>query len=319
MLQFLLRILLSAGSGALVYASYAPTGWWPSAIAGIALLYVCLMPWGETTPRWLVGSLFAFAHSVVLYLLMLPWIGELVGAFPYVALAIWCSLYALLLGAGGVLVARWRYGFAAFPLLYLAVELLRSSVPFGGFSWVRLAWGQVEGPLAALIAWGGPALVTVGVAWIACGLVAALTGGPAHDSYRPLDATPSSGFGVRVAGIVAAVVPVVGALVAQGSVNNPEHTVGEVNVAAVQGNVPRLGLDFAAQRMAVLNNHVNVTKELAEAESDLDMVLWPENSSDVNPFRDITAGDLVREAVDAVDTPVMVGTLTVDQDRKSVV
>ena len=34
-------------------------------------------------------------------------------------------------------------------------------------------------------------------------------------------------------------------------------------IAVVQGNVPRLGLDFNSQRRAVLDNHVRVTEELA--------------------------------------------------------
>ena len=36
-----------------------------------------------------------------------------------------------------------------------------------------------------------------------------------------------------------------------------------VAVAIVQGNVPRLGLEFNAQRRAVLDNHVNATLDLA--------------------------------------------------------
>ena len=35
-------------------------------------------------------------------------------------------------------------------------------------------------------------------------------------------------------------------------------------IAAVQGNVPRLGLDFNSQRRAVLDNHVNQTLQLAQ-------------------------------------------------------
>ncbi len=38
-----------------------------------------------------------------------------------------------------------------------------------------------------------------------------------------------------------------------------------VTVAAIQGSVPRLGLDFNAQRKAVLDNHVARTLALAEA------------------------------------------------------
>ena len=62
-----------------------------------------------------------------------------------------------------------------------------------------------------------------------------------------------------------------------------------VNVAAVQGNVPRLGLEFNAQRRAVLDNHVRETLQLAEdvragrAPQPL-FVIWPENSSDIDPL-----------------------------------
>src|SRR5699024_8011323 len=89
---------------------------------------------------------------------------------------------------------------------------------------------------------------------------------------------------------------------------------GQVNVAAIQGNVPRAGLDFAAQRRAVLNNHVQRTHELAdsvvtgEAERP-DVVIWPENSSDVNPFKDPDAYAAIDSAVTAIDAPVMVGTV----------
>ena len=63
--------------------------------------------------------------------------------------------------------------------------------------------------------------------------------------------------------------------------------------AVIQGNVPRLGLDFNAQRRAVLDNHVARTEELA---ADVaagrvarpDFVIWPENSSYIDPFRNRT-------------------------------
>ena len=173
-------------------------------------------------------------HSAVLYLLTLPWIGELVGSAPYIALAVFLSLYSILLGIGGAALLRWRHGFAAFPFFYVAIEMLRSSVPFGGFSWVRLAWGQIEGPLANLAPWGGPALITCAVVCAAAGLVG-------------LARAP------RLAcGFIA--VPLVGGLLAGAGVNKPGATVDTVDIAAVQGNVPRLGLDFAAQRRAVLDN-----------------------------------------------------------------
>ncbi|APT86832.1 apolipoprotein N-acyltransferase [Corynebacterium flavescens] len=297
MLISLGRLALALASGGITFASVKPLGWWPAGIVGIALLYVSFMPWrGRTIPTW-YGAVFAFAHGLVLYLCTLPWIGELVGQFPYIALAFWLSLYSLLLGIGGVAISRWRWGFLVFPFFYVAVELLRSSVPFGGFSWVRLAWGQIDGPLAYLAPWGGPALITFATVACAMGLVGTF----AANSWR-----------LRGAGLAAVVLPLVAGLLAEGGVNNPAKTEREVTVAAIQGNVPRTGLDFEGQRRAVLSNHVMETQRAAREGAQVDLVLWPENSSDVNPFQDAQARTLVDAAANAIKAPILVGTLTED-------
>jgi len=85
-----------------------------------------------------------------------------------------------------------------------------------------------------------------------------------------------------------------------------------VVVAAVQGNVPRLGLDAFAQARAVTVNHLTETERLA---ADIRagrarppaFVIWPENASDQDPFNDPVAGDLVSRAVKAVGVPLVVG------------
>ena len=300
----LLRLLLAAASGFLTYTSNEPLGWWLAGLVGMAGLYAALMPWRGQGPSLRSGALLGFTHALVLYLFMLPWIGVFVGNLPYIALAVFCALYALVMGVGGVAVARWRYGALAFPFVYLLVEWARSSFPFGGFAWVRLAWGQINGPLANLAVWGGPALVSLATAAVGAGLAVQFL------RHR----------GVRVAGALTALVALLAGLVTGWTVvDRDSATVGEVRVAAVQGNVPRLGLDFNAQRRAVLANHVRVTEELAGEE--LDMVIWPENSSDVNPFADPEAGALVSHAVRAVDTPIVVGTITRDEvgDRNTMV
>lgn len=321
----LLRILLAGVGGAAVYYSYEPHGIWLMGIIGITALFISLMPWRRNFISAKAGGLVAFVHGFVSYVLLLPWIGELVGAFPYIALAFSMSLYAILTGVFGVFIARLRLGFVLFPLFYLAVELLRSSAPFGGFSWVRLGWGQINGPLAFLSSWGGPALVTVAAAIIGTSIAALLFGPPRQPvapqtvEENPLvrlghDAEAESGaYGVRALALFTGLIPFGLAFLAQHGVNQPEHTTDTVNVAAIQGNVPRLGLEFNAQRRAVLENHVNVTQELGESGEDVDIVLWPENSSDVNPFLDQRAADMIQAAVTAVEVPILVGTLTVDE------
>jgi apolipoprotein N-acyltransferase len=82
----------------------------------------------------------------------------------------------------------------------------------------------------------------------------------------------------------------------------------------VQGNVPRAGLDFNAQRRAVLDNHVQQTLALA---ADVaagraprpDLVVWPENSSDIDPYLNADAGREISRAAGQVGAPVLVGAI----------
>jgi apolipoprotein N-acyltransferase len=92
-----------------------------------------------------------------------------------------------------------------------------------------------------------------------------------------------------------------------------------VTIAAVQGNVPRAGLDFNAQRRAVLDNHVKVTEQLA---TDVaagkvprpDLVIWPENSSDIDPLQNPDAAAQIDRAARAVGVPVLVGSVLRNPD-----
>ena len=312
------RILLAGLGGVAVYFSYEPHGLAFMGVLGIALFYVSLAPWpadgglksSRPPAKW--GALLGFLHGFCAYVLLLPWVGEFVGALPWIALSITLALWSIVTGLFGVLVARWRYGFIAFAFVYSVVEFLLSSFPFGGFSWVRLAWGQINGPLANYAPWGGPALVTFMAALLGASFAAILLSFVGEQSGKISLATPA----MSATGIVIGL-----GLLAGLGVATPEPTTGNVKVAAVQGNVPRMGLDFNAQRRAVLANHVNVTKDLGASGEHPDLVFWPENSSDVNPFRDREARDLITEAVNTVDAPVLVGTLTKDEvgDRNTAV
>lgn len=85
-----------------------------------------------------------------------------------------------------------------------------------------------------------------------------------------------------------------------------------VTAAVVQGNVPRLGLEFNAQRRAVLDNHVAQTKALADEvhagrQPQPQFVVWPENSSDIDPLANPDARAAINEAVAAIGAPILVG------------
>ena len=166
-------------------------------------------------------------------------------------------------------------------------EWIRSSWPWGGFPWGRLAFGQADGPLLPLAALGGVALLGFAVAALGAALGFAVVILLRRD--RPVR---------QLTGLL--VVPLVtgGLVVAAASGPRDAQPTQTLDVAVIQGNVPRLGLDFNAQKRAVLENHLRATGELADrVESHEiprpDLVLWPENASDISPLADRRAGDQI--------------------------
>ncbi|WP_151548548.1 MULTISPECIES: apolipoprotein N-acyltransferase [Corynebacterium] len=290
-MPLLLHLACAALSGLLLYFSFEPHGYWFAGVLSFALLYIALHPWRRWMARpitWRSGLLIGATHALCAYLPLLPWVGEFVGTPPYIALAIVNTLYILLFST----IAP-RLGPLAFTLFYVAVEWLHSTWPFGGFAWVRVAWGQINGPLSALAPVGGPALVSAATVGIGAGLAGLL-----------LRARLSSMLTLSSV----AVILLGGTLYSSSLDQRPSF--GEATVAAVQGNVPRMGLDFNAQREAVLNNHSAETERI---ERPVDLVIWPENASDVNPFAHASARARIAEAVEHVNAPLLVGTITRDK------
>jgi apolipoprotein N-acyltransferase len=85
-------------------------------------------------------------------------------------------------------------------------------------------------------------------------------------------------------------------------------------VLAVQGSVPKLGLDFNERATAVFNRHLTATeKALASTDNSNrkqkrpDLILWPENSVDVDPFNNPLIGSAISKLVDKNKTPVIIG------------
>jgi apolipoprotein N-acyltransferase len=125
-----------------------------------------------------------------------------------------------------------------------------------------------------------------------------------------------------VAGLAVAVA--LAALVIGGGLAIPTPASGRsVTVAVVQGNVPRLGLDFLGQRRAVLDNHVRETRKLAAQiragqVPRPQLVIWPENASDLDPFIEPDAYQAIDGAVRDVGVPVLVGALVETPDGKRI-
>jgi apolipoprotein N-acyltransferase len=304
------RTALAAAGGAALFLSFPGYDLSGLAVLGPAALALAVRGQRARSGLWL-----GLVLGLVFMVPLLSWTGIYVGPLPWLALAVTEALYFAVLGAAAAATSRlpgWPLWAAA---LWVADEAVRGRWPLGGFPWGRLGFSQVDGPFTALAAYGGVPLVSFAVALTGALLAAAVLA--LHRAWRSAS-TASAGPAVRTAVVaVAAVlaVPAVGAL-AWLPLPGPSLTDGgpTATVAVIQGNVPRAGLDFNAQRRAVLDNHVQQTLELAAdvaagEKAQPDLVIWPENSSDIDPYRNDDAARQIERAAEAIDAPILVGAI----------
>ena len=341
-------------AGLLMCASFAPLAWWWSAMLSFAVLAAVLTR--PSTTYW-GGFGYGFVFGLAFYVPLLPWISGFVGLVPWLALSVMCALFPALFGLLAVAVRSlpgWPLWFA---FVWVAQEWLKCSVPFGGFPWGVVGFSQTTGPLLPLAQLGGVPLLSLGVALVGFGLAAialetvarwrghrdahvelprssAVRSSPHRrlgDTELPrssaVRSSPHRRLGdteppaVVLPGVLIAVVLLTTTLVhphvrqsGAGAGNEPT-----VTVAAVQGNVPRLGLEFNAQRRAVLDNHVNETIRLADEvhagrAAQPQFVIWPENSSDIDPLANADARTQIDSAVQAINAPILVGGVVATPD-----
>ena len=284
-----------AGAGvALAFPPYDAVPLMPLGLAGLMLAV------GGTRGR--VAALHGLVFGLGFMLPLLRWI-TVIGTDAWLALGLLeASFYAVMaLGWGWLRPLRWwPLGIA---LTWVAAEALRSAVPFGGLPWGRLAFALVDTPLVRLGRLGGPALVS----FVVVAAVAALVNAAERGS-RDVRSAALAGAALAVLALTA-LIPVGAA-----------SATGTVRVAAVQGNVPGEGMDAFAERRAVLDNHATATSAFAARVADgtpprPDLVIWPENSSDIDPFRDRTAYRQIDTAVRSMGVPTLVGTIVNGPDQ----
>jgi apolipoprotein N-acyltransferase len=285
-----LRLLAAAICGLVVYAGFPPRNWiWLVALGLVGLVYLL----EETTPKAAAGVGFAFGlgfmGSLLVWLSVLGydvWLLVAVASAGFYALFGWAYAHTRKLPAHLLWAAA----------LWVGMEFLRSEIPFGGFPWGRLAFATADTPLVSFNRWiGVPA--TSGVIFLGC---------------CALGVAIHRGLGRRLA--YAAAVPVglvlCGLLLPTGLAS----ATGTASVAAVQGDVPGTGAESLGERHQVTTNHAEATDEYAERidsgeEPRPDLVIWPENSTDVDPFNNPDIYSAIDDAVQAVGVPTLIGAI----------
>ena len=257
--------LLSALSGVLLSAAFEPVGKWWVAPIALAVHMYAL-----SLTQKKVLSVFIFAAT--LNLIVLHWSSTFVGSVPWLILALGLSLFYLPLS----LVSRW--GMSSYPMIFILMEEVRNRFPFGGFGWVRVAYTQADAPYSKIAAIGGASALSA---------LAVLLG------LILFYASTKKWSTVTLFPFLLLLIPV------------NVTAIGATNVLMIQGNVPQMGLDFNSRAKAVFNNHFEKTESELKKDSNVDFVLWPENSVDVDPFRNTD----VRQSLDSIQKPLIIGAI----------
>jgi len=275
--------LYSFLSGLLLSAAFKPIGLWFAAPLAIALLIYSINKNGKYFASF---AIFAFTFNAA----GLIWSNKYVGVTPWIALVLLQTIFYLPLGW---LKRIGEYWYFFLPVAFLALEEVRSRFPFGGFGWLRIGFSQVDAPYARLASIGGVSLLSLATLLLG---VAAFQLGKRGSGIT----LPAIAIALTLSGIF--VLPN----------NSPRQT---FQVLAVQGSVPKLGLDFNERATEVFYRHVIETEKSLSKGKKPNLIIWPENSVDVDPFNNQKIGTAISSLVDKAEVPLIIGAVLRTDDQ----
>lgn len=294
------RILLAVVSGVLLALAFPPVG--ASLLAPLAVAALVLATYRTTAWR---GALIGAVQGVVAFAILLRWM-TVVGADAWLLLVGLCAFWIAVVGAGQALVTRLRWWPLWVACVWVLQEALRDRIPLGGFPWGRLAFAQTATTLTPWAAVAGAPAVTFATALAGAVLAyLALVALTRASGYRAWIAASAGGL---------VIIALSGLLIPRPVEGEGEPGPATAVAAVIQGGVPSTGMSVSDERRAVLERHLEQTMQLAEdVEAGRierpDMVIWPENAVDIDPYADQAVADALTAAARAVQAPILVGAI----------
>jgi apolipoprotein N-acyltransferase len=310
-----LAVPVAIVGGLALAAAFPPAGVWPLAAAGPALLAVAL--WRRSLRG---AALVGFTFGLAFFVPLLSWLVN-VAWYAWAALALAEAIVFAMLAVGQRLLLRLRAWPVAVAGWWVAAEAVRDRWPWA-FPWGRLAMSQAEAPAARWTAIAGPPLLTFLIALAGTTLAWLLLAAPAS---QPAAGGPGSSPGQLRCRLVPALAFITAVGVALAGRALPADHLGAggptAEVAAVQGDVPHSRtLQKQLRETTVTQNHADVTEALAAQVKAghrvrPDVVIWPENSTDIDPTLDPFTYATIAAAVSAIGRPVLVGAVLQNPER----
>ncbi len=297
----LLRAVVVLLAGIALGLSWQPYGLWP--LLGVGIPAFTLAVRGV---RPLVAVGLGYLFGLTMLTLAISWV-HVLGTWIAALLILFVALFFGLLGLALTLVSRLPWWPLAAACCWVLIEYAYSRIPLGGFGWTRIGYAAVDTPLAGfypIIGVAGvsfvAALIGQLIAWIVLTAWMARRGGPARLSH----------LFIAVAGAVSLLL--LGSALRLYQVEPEVTSAGSVRVGIVQGNIPGRGIEAMGRARSVTNNHLSETIKLMTkarvGEVPLpDFLLWPENSTDIDPTVDPLTRLTVQAAADVADRPILVG------------
>jgi apolipoprotein N-acyltransferase len=330
-------LLVSLAAGLLLAAAFPPVGLWPLAFVSPALLVVALSG-RSLRGAFTVGLVFglAFFFPLVAWVVNLAW-------FAWVALAIASALIFAVFAVGQRLLLNLRWWPLAVAGWWVAAEAFRDRWPWGGFPWGRLAMSQAGVPTQGWAAIAGPPALTFAVALVGAtlGWLLLSSGGATPRTPRRAPdgkirhligrASSSSGMGTLARRrLVAPALGLVGSvalalLPAALTLDPVPAGTKTAVVAAIQGDVPRarsLAAELNNVELEITSNHAAATDKLAAKvavgqAAKPDLVIWPENSTDIDPTLYPPVYDEIAAAAAKIGRPILVGAVLQNPQRNA--
>lgn len=306
-------LLTALAGGLLLAGAFAPAGAWPLAVTGPALLVAALH--GRSL-RAALGVGLAF--GLTFFIPLLAWVINLAW-YAWIALAVALALIFAVFAIAQRLLLGLRWWPLAVAGWWVAAEAFRDRWPWGGFPWGRLAMSQAGLPTQGWAAIGGPpvlsfvvALTGATLAWLG---LTALAG----------QAGPARWRRTAVAAVAFAATAGVSCLPAALTLDPVPPGAKTAEIAAIQGNVPRArSLVAQVDELQVTLNHETATDKLAAkvAAGTLprpDLVIWPENSTSIDPMQYPPIYSEISSAASTIGRPILVGAVFQDPTRNAAV
>ena len=286
-------ILGGLACGIVTSLAFDPVAFWPAAIAGVAGLFVLVHHLDRASWRRVLVSGAAYGVG---FMSPLIWWMNAVSVGAYVALTLTEAVFFAVIVWGLREASRLPSWWAWFAGLWVLGEMARSHLPFSGFPWGRLAHTVIDSPLDGYVRLLGMPATSAVVAALAAGVAWVVLYG--REWFLRVFAASVVVLGV-------------GAFLPVGLAGSDElHR--EAEFALVQGDVPGEFLTWEAGEIFAL--HARQTKRLVNrvAAGKLprpDVVLWPENATDIDPGRDPDQVATIKRLSGQLGAPILVGGL----------